>query len=279
MPSAMQDEHGQPCGAADASANCAAHESIAECAPASASASAPAPSHAGKQHADGHGDDEDGGDGGESAGEVSLQQEEQQQHRSGCCCARGGCCRQAPPKVLVYANGELKRVNVLYKAVGCFSNSGTGLEPQIPDELFENGLTPEVFEEWAAKLEDIRAIRVSGCGQLARCMLFLVALPCFCRRECGKMRANIEEWDSAFRNWQSDFNTEVLEALGMFVKTQSKCDVFYDRNGKHRIVERWLAFAMNPTDAEILRAEPHLAGDIESGCCGGPNEHELCMHP
>eukprot|EP00762_Andalucia_godoyi_P002641 ANDGO_03347.mRNA.1 hypothetical protein GUITHDRAFT_105829 len=146
-------------------------------------------------------------DDGESIGEVPQQEEQQRADVA----VRAVDARQAPPRVLTYANGELKRVNLLYNAIGCFSNSGSGLEPQIPDELFENGLTPEVVKEWAAILEDIRAIRATGCRQCGRCLLFLFLLPCLCRRECRKMRANIEEWDSAFRKWQADFNREVLE--------------------------------------------------------------------
>lgn len=76
----------------------------------------------------------------------------------------------------------------------------------------------------------------------------------------------------------------MLIPLGMFVKTRSRCEAYYSGNGeggvsKSRAYARWLAFALNPQQAAVLQAQPHVEGDIEGGCCGGPNEFEYCMHP
>ena len=63
-------------------------------------------------------------------------------------------------------------------------------------------------------------------------------------------------------------------------RLQSHCDVHYDKNGKHRHIERWLAIALTPEESNKLFLEPHLTGDIEdTQCCGGVDEHMLCMHP
>ena len=70
-----------------------------------------------------------------------------------------------------------------------------------------------------------------------------------------------------------------LQQRGMAVKTQSHCDVSYDKDGKHRHIERWIAFAMNQVEAERLMREPHLTGDVERGSCGGPDEAVLVLHP
>jgi len=44
--------------------------------------------------------------------------------------------------------------------------------------------------------------------------------------------------------------------------------------------ERYFSFALTPEEGEKLVQEPHLNGDIEDHtCCGGVNEHDLCMHP
>lgn len=89
----------------------------------------------------------------------------------------------------------------------------------------------------------------------------------------------MKAWDDDMRFWQEQLNRVELEKINHYVKTQSRCDVSYDSNGKHRYIERWIAFALNAEESAKLKAEPHLAGEVESGCCGGPNEREYCMHP
>jgi hypothetical protein len=79
-----------------------------------------------------------------------------------CCC---GCCRQAPGK-LVHATGEdgrIVRVNLLYSAIGCCSNSGTGLLDEPPQDLFNNGFRKDTFDEWIGRLETIRQFRNPCC--------------------------------------------------------------------------------------------------------------------
>ncbi len=95
----------------------------------------------------------------------------------------------------------------------------------------------------------------------------------------------MEKWSAAFREWQDQFNRQILENCGIFVKTQSRCDAVYvsDQKGgtrKERHIEQWLAFALTPEEVAKLKNEPHVVGDIQDcGCCGGANESELCMHP
>jgi hypothetical protein len=146
---------------------------------------------------------------------------------------------------------------------------------------------------------------------------------------CGAYKKEIDGWDQALRQWQSDFNVQVrrpaaapraacglrehvrfaqmasahpcdctriaprwgaasiakmrytgtswlhehasalpsctrhaqvLEPLGMFVKTRSRCTAYWTSNGeggtfKNRMYGRWLAFALNPQQAAVLKAQ------------------------
>eukprot|EP01041_Mallomonas_annulata_P005866 gene5866-11846_t len=186
------------------------------------------------------------------------------------CCKRGGCCRQAPRKIIHDPDGKVLRINLLYNHVGCCFRSEAGIDDDIPNELLQNGLTQFDVQEWIyEKLKACSATR-------APCFLTCICLPVRC---CGGLRREILESDAMLRQWQKDFNSSVLMHKGMFVKTQSRCDVTYDKNGKHRHIERWISFAMTPEEIEILKNEPHLIGDIEHGCCGLPPEEDLCLHP
>ena len=55
-------------------------------------------------------------------------------------------------------------------------------------------------------------------------------------------------------------HAQVLEPLGMFVKTRSRCTAYWTINGeggtsKNRMYGRWLAFALNPQQAAVLKAQ------------------------
>ena len=119
---------------------------------------------------------------------------------------------------------------------------------------------------------------ITGLIAFSPCLL----IPCYC--VCKAIAKENREWDKAFRAWQDDFNNQILQNCGIFVKTQSRCDAVYiseqGRTRKERHIERWLAFALTPEEVAKLKAEPHEVGDIEDcKCCGGSDEHELCMHP
>ena len=99
---------------------------------------------------------------------------------------------------------------------------------------------------------------------------------------CQQRRSAAERLDFALRDWQARFNTQVLAASGIFVKTQSICTVTYnDKGQKQRHIERWLAFALTETESIKLQGEPHVVGDVSDGKhCGtqGVDETQLCMH-
>ena len=149
-----------------------------------------------------------------------------------------------------------------------------------PKELFINGFQRDQFDEWIARLESVRKLRSTYCTSCV-CQLSGVFVPCCvpCICKAGSMEATA--WDAAIRSWQDDFNNQVLRNCGIFVKTQSCCNVTHDHEGKaERNCERWLSFALVPTEIDRLKNEPHLTGDIQDNSCYfGTNESELCMHP
>lgn len=195
------------------------------------------------------------------------------------CCSRGGCCRQAPAKFVVeQESGTIVRINLIISVRGCCKNEGSGLNDDAPEALFESGLSPLEFSKWMLKLEQLSSLRNTICQDVCACFGYAL-LPCLWFSCCKRTAANVRKWNTALMDWQSEFSSTVLKPLGMYCKTQSRCDVTYDKNGKHRYIERWVAFALTPEESERLKLEPHLQGDIETGCCGGVNEMELCVHP
>lgn len=195
----------------------------------------------------------------------------------GNCCARGGCCRQAPPKIIPGPDGKAVRVNLLFD-LGCCDH-GKGVTDILPGELFANGLREAVVADWLAKLPAINSKRPTKCGGCMSCFFTFLVCPCFIGQWCRAQAKNVKAWDDDMRFWQEQFNKIELERINHYIKTQSRCDVTYDKDGKKRHIERWIAIALNAEESAKLKAEPHMVGDIETGCCGGPNETECCMHP
>jgi len=195
------------------------------------------------------------------------------------CCERGGCCRQIPSKIICDSDKTVIRVNLMFYPQRCFKRS-EGIVDHIPEELLMAGLTLEEVDEWLIRrLQRANSIRNPICMDLCSCFgatLLFCFIPCACKRN----KSHLERWDKELREWQSDFNQQVLERKNMFIKTQSNCHVSYDKNGKHRHTERWISIAVTQDEVERLKAEPHLQGDVENwSCCNGVDESSLCMHP
>ena len=184
-------------------------------------------------------------------------------------CQRGGCSSQAPAQVVVTQDGVVQRVNLLIRVQACVWQEDTGLCDTIPPELEAAVPRDEMWKHLNA-LSDIGHLRSSACRRFWCCL------------GCGVGNAEIVLWNEALVEWQRRFNAEVLQQRGMAVKTQSHCDVQHTKNGKHRVTERWIAFAMNPTEAQRLLREPHLTGDIDRGnylLFQGVDEAGLVLHP
>ena len=203
-----------------------------------------------------------------------------------CCC--GGCCQQAP-QMIEHANGgdgDVVRINLLFVPQDFCSSEGSGLLDEPPKELFQNGFARATYDEWTEKLHKIKKIRASKCKDLCGCLL-CVTFSCFTYYFCKARKSEISAWDKALRAWQYDFNSQVLNLYGIYVKTKSSCSATYGAIAlatgiprKDWYIERWIAFALEPEEITKLKSEPYLSGDIEDfGCCGGANESELCMHP
>ena len=77
----------------------------------------------------------------------------------------------------------------------------------------------------------------TGCCRYTVAVLMMCPffLSCFCKND----NTFIKTWDDSLREWQNNFNSECLEPLGMYVKTQSNCWVTYnDKGEKQRHFER-----------------------------------------
>jgi len=201
------------------------------------------------------------------------------------CCEQGGCCTYSPPKKVVDESGRVCRINLSYRTRGCCCGDFGGLRSEdvevMPAEVSELGLSQMTWDHYVNSHDGLyqaqqhRQPFVVCCPVATLLILSIVMIPFLCKLAKPK----IMRWDAALREWQSNFNRE-LHRYGMFIKTQSHCMAWYDRNGKHRVIERWVSIALTPAEANRLALEPHLTGDIENTkCCGGVDEHELCMHP
>ena len=196
------------------------------------------------------------------------------------CCAPGGCCVGMPPRKLFNPQGELVRVNVPYTIMEC-CGPAKGVMPKdltVPPELAARGLTQERWEYWIGQLWEAQKYR-DGCCCCCWRAICCSLLPCFTSCFCQQRKYRIENWSRELFNWQNRFNAEIGGRLGIFVKTKSVCWVHYDKDGKKRDIFRWLAFSIEGQDIQVLHSEPHLSGDIEGSCCGGPSERECPMHP
>lgn len=151
----------------------------------------------------------------------------------------------------------------------------------IPAALAAKGITQSEWEEWTgSKMKTASSGRTSACCEVAVCLAVSSFAPCFIYCMCTQAKAEVEQWNQQLLQWQNDFNAEVLMPKGVFAKSQSKCTVTYGPKGeKQRHAERWFAFSLTPDETQKLQGEPHLTGDIETGCCGGVDERELCIHP
>jgi len=195
---------------------------------------------------------------------------------------------------------------------GCFSNAGSGIE-NPPEELFATGLSRYDFDTMMEKLAAIRAKRSTCCCDvfwIVAMVLSLFSLICYICRGFAKETYAL---DKELRAWQKEFNEKYLEKRGMYVKTQATQSIQYvvgTNNGElarggagfgvinpgviadpssitavhyreEEYFDRYLCFAMNPEEVELLKKEPHIVcppgKEPDDGCCGGPDNRELCV--
>lgn len=140
----------------------------------------------------------------------------------------------------------------------------------VPEELCKRGLTKEVWGQWMMKLRALRRSTLPvGCHpvrwafQLGE-LLTLGTLSC-CVAPPGKRRFLDE-----LAGWQAGFN-EPLSKLGLAVKTQSFAWGTSVAGRRFEKMLSWLTFALTPEESDLLGGEPHLFGEVRSGCCApGP---------
>jgi hypothetical protein len=195
---------------------------------------------------------------------------------SRCCVTRDP---DAPSQVIVSQDGVVQRINLIITVSDCCDNAHTGLFDKVPLELADFMAQPEV-QRYMQELHSIGELRMAGCCACLRCLV-LMWIPCYWPQMGRTRDATLIRWSNALLDWQQRFNAEVLQPRGMLVKTQSHCFCTYGgKGGKQRHIQRWLAFAMNPSEAARLANEPHMTGDIEPAIgCAGQGEEGLAIHP
>jgi hypothetical protein len=184
------------------------------------------------------------------------------------------------------------RAHLLYHNCGCcgFHKGYNSKElERVLEELGKKGIDPGLVEGWFAHRKFLEAQRrtrkccpdaIFGLATLF-IPIFWPAIPFLCRQHAR----DIKEWDKWMREWQDDFNKEVLMPRGMFIKSQSRCVVRIrrgkdGRQKKTRHIEKWFTIAMTEEQATKLKQEPHIQGDTQPvACCVSDlHESELCMH-
>ena len=216
-----------------------------------------------------------------------------------CCstCNQGGALSLAPKEVIKgEANGEDVRFNMLYRTFACFAPNTGFFDKQygrLKDALAVKGVDPGLVDFWFRdRLADAQGKTQICCPRSLACAFPLVwfMLPLLMQLELKR----VISWDQALRSWQEDFNREVLEPKGMFLKTQSNCRMhrIKQQNGSYRerkYTARWFAIALTEEESEKLKSEPHITGHAGHvacsciACCRGGSrevhERELCCHP
>lgn len=214
-----------------------------------------------------------------------------------CCCDHHYCdcwdCRPrgAPPEVFYSdEDREPSRLNLVLFTSDVGFNKPTGLygddRKYVPALLEEKGVTQKDWDLWVGeKLKDDVMSHRHGCCYNVFCHV----VPCYltpCLACCWNVwyGSEVQEWDQALRDWTQEFNREVLDAKGIFLKTQSNAFFRTNKQGSmwrgRRVVTRWLAFSLTTRDKHRLYDEPHLKGDIDnSQCCCAIEEGQLSMHP
>ena len=206
---------------------------------------------------------------------------------TGCCCPK---LNGLPNRYKKSDDGdEIVRLNLPCYGLSCSAKEvlSEGDMKNTPYLMKNRGVRDD---EWRRRMKDLQEINDTvskDCCSIVSCALAVIFawplapfwLPSFCKKRANR----IEEWDTKMRKWQNDFNSETLERLGIFMKTQSYCWVTHGPKGeKIRHYDRWLAFSLTDGEKVNLQSEPHIMGDIEnwSNCwnCPGINEEKLCWH-
>ena len=209
---------------------------------------------------------------------------------------QGGAHALSPNLLQKNARGEVVRINILFIFSGTAKNLYEVVKPEdletILPELQKMSLDRSVIQRWFSeeKLREVQEHTLQSKhwgagGMLKECCLCLILPFCPCilcaDRTPGKQRAmfeRVKKWDDALRKWQADFNREVFEPRGLFLKTQSSCRTFGDTVQK----ERWFSIALNEDEVHKLKGEDHVLGLSEKvGCCvsSGLHETDFCCHP
>eukprot|EP00657_Telonema_sp_P-1_P008116 TRINITY_DN28715_c0_g1_i1.p1 TRINITY_DN28715_c0_g1~~TRINITY_DN28715_c0_g1_i1.p1 ORF type:complete len:211 (-),score=47.28 TRINITY_DN28715_c0_g1_i1:138-770(-) len=142
-----------------------------------------------------------------------------------------------------------------------------------PASLEAAGLTRADWIRYMDKLQEVQAKTSSLCCLATACIFSFGGSGCCCRVQAS--------YQNALREWQDEFNNEVLSKINMFCKTQTHVYGYLASNGRgmHRneIRSSWLAVAVGAEAIQALQVSTGSADCdghfFESGirgrnCCG-----------
>lgn len=185
-------------------------------------------------------------------------------------------------------NGFIVRLNLAFYTEGYCGPCQPLDEAEmshVPTELFERGISEMQWLEWVQKLREVNNLRSGAFACSCLCWWSCVlSCPCLWSYLCKSAKEYVMAWNEKLLAWQNNFNSQVLENKDIFIKTRSYSFSTYSQTAesgtqRQRHAIRWFAIALTPGEILKLKEEPHLTGEIDEGCCGGPNEYECCIHP
>jgi len=165
-------------------------------------------------------------------------------------------------------NGKLVRFNMMYYMLGgCKDHPGYNVHQYI--RLLETlkkerpDLDTNIVRYWFGELKDVQKHASRCFPDNTLCCLSYCC--CLCGYWEKRFATNASRWNKELKEWQDNFNREVLMPKGMLIKLQSLCMyvALDDPHGNYTYqyaTERWFAIAFTKEESEKLQSEPHIRG-------------------
>lgn len=147
-----------------------------------------------------------------------------------------------------------------------YCSRGIGFHPwylaNVPPQLLAVGVTPPEWQYWMQMHKNTVQSKFFSCGLWSIQMMhgcLVCCTPC-----C--LLSHLNTYQRATRAWMAEFNRTVFEPRGLYAKMQTatyRNDSMYDKDVS------WLAIALNPVEAQMLRNEPNLwrFRYVSTSCC------------
>jgi len=136
-----------------------------------------------------------------------------------------------------------------------------------PESLQALGLTVEI---WARQMDELQRVQQMQMPKWKKA----TAIVCTLGFAALSKKVRGVDYQNALKDWQAEFNHDVLEPLGLHCKTQSHIHGFMFWNGQcmqySEIVSSWFAIAVGSEAVAALKQQDHL---LSSGIKRRTNRH------